>query len=193
MKISFRSATRGFPHSLLVLGLCLMLCSCAGQSPSQTEVPVFRPPTVSASRVPPPASAEPDAIASPIPSQPVTTPTPDCTSNLTFLEDITIPDGSVVQPEELLEKTWLVENSGSCNWDSRYRLKLVAGPALNVSAEQALYPTRSGSQALIRIVFTAPLEPGEYRSAWQAYDSQGVAFGESIFIDVVVVPAANPP
>ncbi len=193
MRISFSPATRGIAHNLWVLGLGLILSSCAGLSPSQTEVQVFKPPTASVSRVPPPAATAPAASLTPTASQPTVPPTPDCTNNLTFLEDITIPDGTTVQPEDPLEKTWSVENSGSCNWESGYRLKLVAGPAMNVPAEQALYPARTGTQASIRLVFTAPLESGAYRSAWQAYDPQGKAFGESIFIDIVVSPAANAP
>lgn len=176
-----------------MLGLCLLLSSCVGLSPNQPDIPVFKPPTAVASMLPLRATTIPAARNTPTPSQSTASPTPACTSNLTFLEDLTIPDGTAVQPEETLNKIWLVENSGSCNWDSGYRLKLVAGPAMDVPAEQALYPARSGTQASIHIVFTAPLEEGAYRSAWQAYDPQGKAFGESIFIDIIVVPRPNAP
>jgi hypothetical protein len=87
-----------------------------------------------------------------------------------------------------LDKRWLVENSGTCNWDAGYRLKLVAGQSLGVPSEQALYPARSSAQASIRLVFTAPAAPGTYRSAWQAFNPQGIAFGDPIFIEVVVEP-----
>lgn len=52
--------------------------------------------------------------------------------------------------------------------------------------EKALIPARSGNQAEIRIIFTAPTEPGSYRSAWQAQDPQGDLFGDPIFIEIVV-------
>jgi hypothetical protein len=52
--------------------------------------------------------------------------------------------------------------------------------------EYALFPARSGTQVEIRILFTAPQEPGVHRSAWQAYDPQGEIFGDPIFIEVVV-------
>jgi hypothetical protein len=114
------------------------------------------------------------------------TPTPLCTDNLRFLADLTIPDGTVVAPGDALDKRWQVENSGTCNWDERYRLKLIAGPELGVPAEQALFPARSGTQMVINILFTAPSDPGTYRSAWQAYNPQGAAFGDPFFIEVLV-------
>ena len=114
------------------------------------------------------------------------TPTTPCTDNLLFLDDLTIPDYSVLPPGMALDKQWLVQNSGSCNWDSRYRLRLVSGDALGAPAEQALYPARAGMQATIRIFFTAPLEPGEYYSEWQAFDPNGLPFGESFAIRISV-------
>ena len=53
---------------------------------------------------------------------------------------------------------------------------------------QALYPARSGFEAVIRIVFIAPSDPGIYRSEWQAFDPQDVPFGDPIYIDIVVSP-----
>lgn len=111
---------------------------------------------------------------------------PECSDGLTFLDDLTIPDGTTVQPEDMLDKRWLVKNSGGCNWMKDYRLRLVSGPAMGEPEEQALYPARSGSQAELRMVFDAPKEAGLYRSAWQAYNPRGEAFGDPFFIEVVV-------
>jgi hypothetical protein len=85
-----------------------------------------------------------------------------------------------------LDKQWLVQNSGTCNWDSRYRLRLVGGDAMSASLEQALYPARTGMQATLRIIFTATSQPGEYLSEWQAFDPQGIPFGETFFIKIIV-------
>jgi hypothetical protein len=123
----------------------------------------------------------------PVSEPPRFTPTPVCTPNLTFLSDLTIPDGTQVAPGATLDKRWQVENSGSCNWDANYRVKLIAGEQMGAPAEQALYPARSGTQATLRILFTAPTQPGTYRSAWQAFDPNGQPFGDVFFIEVVVV------
>lgn len=131
----------------------------------------------------------PQPVGSPFP-----TPTWVCQNNLTFIQDVTIPDGTTVIPGAVMDKRWEVENSGSCNWDARYRLRLVAGSLLGASApEQALFPARSGTHAVIRLMFQAPSEPGRYRSAWQAFDPQDLPFGDPIFIEIdVITPTPGP-
>ena len=111
---------------------------------------------------------------------------PTCTPDLTFMDDLSIPDGTAAASGEKLDKRWQVENSGSCNWDEQFRIRLVAGSSLGADTEQALYPARSGTQAMIRIQFTAPQDPGTYRSAWQAHTASGEPFGDLFFIEFVV-------
>jgi len=175
---------------LLAISGCNFIIESASQS---TKAPnLYLPPTLAN-----PALSSGIQNATNLPpvtnSPPTSTPLPNCTDNLVYIEDLTIPDGSVVNPGELLDKQWKVENAGTCNWDARYRLQLIAGPALNAPNQQALYPARSGSMATIRIVFTAPPETGRYRSAWQAFNPQGEPFGDPIFIEFVVeIPTPTP-
>ena len=89
-------------------------------------------------------------------------------------------------PGSSLDKQWLVQNNGTCNWDARYRLRLVSGDPLGAATEMALFPARAGTQATLRILFTAPQPDGEYVSEWQAFDASGVPFGESFVIKIVV-------
>jgi len=85
-----------------------------------------------------------------------------------------------------LEKEWLVTNSGTCHWDSGYRLKLVGGEAMGAPLELALHPARAGTQATVRISFTAPLLAGTYQSAWQAFAPDGTPFGDAIYMTINV-------
>jgi hypothetical protein len=120
-------------------------------------------------------------------------PTSTCNNNLTFIEDVSIPDSTPVQVGEVLDKRWRVSNSGTCNWDERYRLKLIAGPDLGAPAEQALFPARRGAEATIRLLFVAPEQPGTQRSAWQATSPEGETFGDPIYIEIEVLSSAAPP
>ena len=140
--------------------------------------------------VPPPLPATPPvAVATAGVQATADQPTPSCTNGLTYLEDLTIPDGTVVDPGATLDKRWRVRNSGTCNWDERYHLRLVDGDPLGVEKEVPLYPARAGAEAIIRIVFTAPQKPGAYVSTWQAVDPQGNFFGDPIFIQIRVAAA----
>ena len=114
--------------------------------------------------------------------------TPSCVDGLAFIEDLSIPDGTTVHPGDVLDKRWLVENNGTCNWDQRYRLKLASGPEMGAQKEQALYPARAGTRLTIALKFIAPSEVGTVRSAWQAYNPQGEAFGDPFYIEIVVEP-----
>jgi hypothetical protein len=171
--------------SLLAILLALFLLSACAPTPPATP---FIPPKAStptqflvqgATPVIPTSTPQPEPVASP-------TATPPCTNGLAFVEDVTIPDGTTVSPGASVDKRWLVQNNGTCNWDSRYRLKFVGGLEMGATTEQALYPARGGAQATIRITFTAPSEPGEYSTAWQAVDPNGEPFGDAIFMKIQV-------
>jgi hypothetical protein len=114
------------------------------------------------------------------------TPTASCTDQLQWMYDLSIPDGSQVSPGAILEKQWQVKNTGTCNWDDKYTLRLTAGVDMGAASPQMLVPARGGSEAVIQIEFTAPVEQGRYRSAWQAYNPSGQPFGDPIFIEIVV-------
>jgi len=127
-----------------------------------------------------------ETFISTLPNPP--TPTPVCLNGLTFISDITINDNSTVSPGTSLDKRWLVQNSGTCNWDNRYRIRLISGDSLGASTEQATYPARAGTQATFQIIFTAPLNAGTYTSEWQVFDNSGIPFGDTFYIKIVVQP-----
>jgi hypothetical protein len=121
------------------------------------------------------------------PAQPRPTPTVDCESDLEFISDITIPDGTSVEPGSRVDKRWGVENTGTCNWDERFSLVRIEGADMGVEPKQTLYPARSGTQATLQIIFVAPDEPGTYRSLWQAAGPDGTFFGDRFYVEFVVV------
>jgi hypothetical protein len=176
-----------FEKTLRVYILSILLSACA---PIATPT-LFRPPTAQAPLIEPTLIIQPTREILVIESTPLPTVFPtvnpaDCTNNLTFLEDVTIPDNMFATFGLTLDKQWLVENSGTCHWNAAYRLKNIGGAALGASGEVALYPARAGTRATIRILFTAPFTEGVYESAWQAMDANGNAFGDPIYIRIAV-------
>jgi hypothetical protein len=110
----------------------------------------------------------------------------DCSNDLRFVDDLTIPDNTATTFGLTLDKQWLVQNSGTCNWNADYRLKNIGGAALGAPDEIALYPARAGTQATVQILFTAPFAEGVYESAWQAVAPDGTAFGDPVYMRIVV-------
>ncbi len=169
--------------SVILAGL---LCLAISLSACEAKSTPFRP-SSGVLRVTPSAQTSPTPIST---VQAINTPpptnTPVCTNSLTLLESVSIPDGMLVRPGELVDKRWLVQNSGSCNWDVHYQLRSIPGIGLNAAEKQALFPARSGAKATIRIQFTAPSEPGSYQGTWQAYDPQDQPFGDLLTLLIEV-------
>jgi len=179
-----------FSPSRIVLAVTLILLSTAACSPASTPTP-FRPPTVSAPLIEPTFIIHPTREtviiqSTPLPTIISTVNPADCSNNLTFVEDLTIPDDTAIGFGAVFDKQWLVENSGTCNWDSNYRLRRTSGSSLSAPDEIALFPARAGTQAVIQIIFTAPFTADFFVSEWQAFDGSGVAFGDPIYIKVNV-------
>ena len=123
-----------------------------------------------------------------VPTLAAPSPTPPCTDGLSYLQDLSIPDGSTMAPGQLIDKRWQVSNSGTCNWDERYRLTLVSGDAMGAQTSLPLYPARAGREATLRILFTAPQTAGTYECQWQAVNPDGVPFGDAFYMQIVVTP-----
>jgi hypothetical protein len=187
MKMRTRFALNA--NLLLLIGIFLALASSC--SPTAPATP-FIPPTGESPLIEPALIINPTPQTVQIQSSPLPTieiPTvdqTDCFNNLAFIEDITIPDNSYVTYGSTIDKQWRVENSGTCNWNSDYRLMHIGGAALGASEEVALYPARSNTQATLQIVFTAPFTDGVYESAWQAFGPDGLPFGDPIYIRILV-------
>lgn len=186
---SFRSARR-FSLNRILFAAVLILFSLAACSPAPTPTP-FRPPTAQPPLIEPTLIIHPTKQVVVIQSTPLPTIVPtvnpqDCTNNLHFVNDVTVPDNSFVTYGSSIDKQWLVENTGTCNWDSGYRLKHLGGAVLGAPEEVMLYPARAGTQATLQIIFTAPFAEGVYESTWQAVDPDGNPFGDPIYMRITV-------
>ena len=174
------------PRLLAVL-LALILVTACTPTPPPTLFIAPRASTPTLDPAPDDTPVPPTSTSRPSPT-PSSTPTPPCTDSLAFVEDVTIPDGTVVSPGASLDKQCLVQNNGTCNWDARDRLRFAGGLEMGAGTEQALFPARAGNQATLRISFTAPGEPGTYSTAWQAIGPEGEPFGDPVFMEIVVQP-----
>lgn len=161
--------------------------TASGCTVEETPVPS---PTIAAVRpVATPGITPPTATL--LPGATATISADDCFNDAVFIEDVTIPDFSLVEPGELLEKRWMVQNSGTCDWGAGYRLVRLGSDEFDGPSELALFPASAGSSAELRVELNAPDEPGEYISRWQAYSADSVPFGQEIYL-LIRIPTPTP-
>jgi len=102
----------------------------------------------------------------------------DCTDKAAFVDDVSVPDGSVFLAGEQFTKTWRLRNEGTCPWTPDYELILVNGESLGSDDVIALAElVAPGDEGDISISMTAPETPGTYKSEWMLRNPAGDNFG----------------
>lgn len=95
---------------------------------------------------------------------------------LTFVAHITIPDGTVMAPQQMFEKTWRIRNSGTVPWKGRWLARdgVLTGNESPFSPPKILIANTSPGQ---EIDITVPMQAQPRRGAsqvhWKMVDSQG--------------------
>ena len=95
-----------------------------------------------------------------------------------FVADVTIPDGTLMQPGQAFTKTWRLKNIGSCAWETTYKLAFSSGESMGAAtASQLASKVAPGQTIDITLNMTAPSVAGTYRSNWVLKNASGTAFG----------------
>jgi hypothetical protein len=126
-----------------------------------------------------------------------TTPEPSPTSNpcfnLLYIQDVTIPDGTRMKPGEVFTKTWLVQNIGGCAWRPGFTFRHVGGDPMRgspVTLTEAI-PTGAKRELSVDLVVPSGIN-GVIESAWQLADENGIFFGDTLFVNIVVGDVTTP-
>lgn len=108
---------------------------------------------------------------------PTITPNPNC-DRIKFVSDVTIPDGTSLNPGVAFTKTWRIKNAGTCTWTPGYSLVFQSGDQMSgpdsVSLPRKVAP---GQTIDISVSLVAPGSAGTYRGAWQMRNANGRLFG----------------
>lgn len=120
-----------------------------------------------------------------------------CTNDVSFVDDVTIPDDTQIAGGQEFEKIWKLRNDGTCTWTTAYSLVFADGDQMGASSPQPLRnPVEPGDEVELSIVFTAPAQAGTYRSEWLLRSAFGQEFGtgrnsdQPIWVQVQVVESA---
>jgi len=191
------------PTLLVVLALVgiLSLTACGASTPEPTPTidvaPIqtdavstfaagltqtaFLEPTETPTITPTPTLASTPTIGTPLPPSGGLVPTASC-YGLIFRQDVTIPDNTAMVPGQTFTKTWKVRNSGTCAWDSSFKLASTGGDAMGATAKTLGQSVAPGAEIDISIPMTAPNKTGSVRGNWRMSTTAGAFFGDELYV-----------
>jgi hypothetical protein len=128
-------------------------------------------------------------LSSTPPAPPKATSQASC-DNSKLSADVTIPDGYVATPGEIMTKTWRIENLGPCTWDQDYSLTFAyGGEGTNWDTTRPAYLSfvvQPGQTAEVSVNLAAPTASGEYGAFFRLRNDKGVYFGTYVTIYIKV-------
>jgi hypothetical protein len=111
----------------------------------------------------------------------------DTCYNSTFVADNTYPDGTVVEDDAFILKSWSIQNTGTCTWDDGFSLKPISGSAKGtwVIDEDSEF-VEPDEIVEITMELKTPTTGGEWGGCWRMYGDNDLPFGTPVCILVVV-------
>jgi hypothetical protein len=131
------------------------------------------------------------------PGQPTPTGNGKACYVMTFVADVTIPDGMIMPLGTKFTKTWRVRNDGNCVWDKNYYVELDKGDAMSTVTKfpltKTVYP---GDSYDISIDMTAPATEGIYSGYWHIATPYGgymklANYDQSLFVKIHATAKAD--
>lgn len=124
-----------------------------------------------------------------------------CVDAATFVADVTVPDGTVLAPTTGFNKIWRLKNSGTCTWNTSYKLVHAGGHLLNaVSTAFPIGNTVAPGQTIDLTInnMVSPASAGTYQSDWKLQNGQAQVFGiganrsTPFWVKIVVADQSRP-
>jgi hypothetical protein len=119
-------------------------------------------------------------------SVPPTSPAKDFCDNSIYVADVTIPDGTVMTPGQVFDKTWTVKNTGTCTWTEGYTIIFTSGDLMSGTTRPVGQTVAPQKQVNVTVKLTAPTVPGAYTGVWRLANGKGKSFGEIVSVLITV-------
>ena len=153
--------------------------------------------TPSFTPLPVPATLTPSTSSPAITNTPSVTATTNC-NVAQFITDVTIPDGTIMAPNQAFNKKWRIKNDGTCTWTG-FSLVFDSGDAMSGPATKAISSLNPGQEIDLDVDLKAPTTPGSYRGYWRINTNTGVLVpivngnqGKSFYVDIKVQNPITP-
>lgn len=194
-----KKITRLF-HIFIVCTLFLSACNLPSNDPEGAgAAATFAAQTVEAllntTATPTATSSVPATLTfTPFPTStntPAPTATPTC-PQAQFVTDVTIPDGTLMNPGQSFTKKWRIRNTGQCAWNG-YNLVFDSGDSMSGPASKPIGVVNPGQEIDIEVNLTAPASAGNYRGYWRIVTNSNVLVpmlngyqGRAFYVDIKV-------
>ena len=215
--------------NLLILSLFLILnqaCTTTESSPMPTGEIGYDELTVIPSITTKPPSPKPIFTNTPSPRPTtISTATPSMDGTLTpvgsesytcssfqWIEDVTIPDGTLLKPGQIFLKIWRIKNTGNCPWNVTFELAYDHGDRLDGPDRSRAYfypqgvqltsslndsswgnfvaDVKSGEVVDLPLFLRAPEKAGEYQGVWRLDDENGIGI-DFLWVNIIVEEDAD--
>jgi hypothetical protein len=127
----------------------------------------------------------------PQPSKTSVPPTSSNCANAIYVSDVTIPDGTQLPVGQEFTKTWRVQNTGTCQWTTSFKLTFSYGEQMGGQAVALASPVATGQQVDISVKLKVPNKTGKLTGVWVLVDDKNQHFGALLTV-VINVGAVSP-
>jgi hypothetical protein len=174
----------------------------ASPTATSTSKPMDTPTHTPAKTPTPMATRTPTRTPTPTKtSTPTKTPTPTRTATPTptaapivplaqFVTDVTIPDGTLMEPGYAFTKTWRLQNVGALEWGEGSHLDFLDGEQMSGASPTAVPNVQPGETVDISVDMVAPAELGSHIGRWRLFAGDGTPL---MTITVVIAVASTEP
>ncbi len=106
-----------------------------------------------------------------------------CSYKATFVADVTIPDSSVLSPNEDFTKIWRIRNDGTCTWGTAgfqiNKLMFTGGDQMGAPnfVDLPAATINPGVTIDVPVTMRTPANPGTYRGEWKLGDGESASLG----------------
>ncbi len=91
-----------------------------------------------------------------------------------FVADVTIPDGTYINPGATFVKTWRLKNVGGCTWSTSYALVFFSGTQMGGTTMVLMPKYVSPGQAVdLSVTLVAPTSAGVFQGFWKLSPGPG--------------------
>ena len=142
----------------------------------------------------------PEAVATPIPGPTPTAAPGACVDGMAYVADLNYDDENMKDPVEMdpnedFKKGWRFKNVGTCTWTNKYSIRYVYGnePESDMDGQTTYVSgeVKPGQTYDMYVELEAPSRPDTYQGFWQMFNGNGQAFGETVWVGIIV-PGEQP-